>query len=77
MGILWLFCSAFCVGLYPLWEGRHTSSRTIKSIFLDITGKRKPLTHGRATLAETVEAEDKMDSEKGAETPPEKAVAED
>ena len=73
VGILWLFCSAFCVGLYPLWEGRHTSTRTIKSIFLDITGKGKPLTHGRATLAETAEAEEKRD-EKGAETPPEDAV---
>ena len=42
VGILWMFCSAFCVGLYPLWEGRGTSVRTVKSIFLDITGKRKP-----------------------------------
>jgi urea-proton symporter len=21
IGILWLFCSSFCVALYPLWEG--------------------------------------------------------
>ena len=73
VGILWLFCSATCVGLYPLWEGRHTSMRTMKCIFLDITGKGKPITHGRATMAETAKAEEKKD-EKGTETPPEKAV---
>lgn len=70
VGILWLFCSSFAVGLYPLWEGRHTSSRTIKSIFLDITGKRKPVVHGRATMAETAVAEEKLDEKKGGETPP-------
>ncbi|OQN96308.1 hypothetical protein B0A48_17564 [Cryoendolithus antarcticus] len=77
VGILWLFCSACCVGIYPLWEGRKTSSRTLKAIFLDVTGKRKPVTHGRATLAETAEAEDRKEMErekKGLETPPEKAV---
>lgn len=42
VGILWLFCSAFCVGLYPLWEGRHTMKRTFVRIFRDITGKEKP-----------------------------------
>lgn len=42
VGILWMFCSAFCVGLYPLWEGRKTSINTAKSIYLDLTGKRKP-----------------------------------
>lgn len=74
VGILWLFCSATCVGLYPLWEGRHTSSRTIKCIFLDITGKGNPITHGRATMAESAEFEEKKD-EKGLETPPEKGVS--
>lgn len=42
VGILWMFFSAMCVGIYPLWEGRHTSINTWKSIFLDITGKKKP-----------------------------------
>jgi hypothetical protein len=65
VGILWLFCSSACVGIYPLWEGRHTSSHTIKAIFLDITGKRKPALHGRATIAETAEVEDKADSDEG------------
>ncbi len=49
VGILWMFCSAFCVGLYPLWEGRKTSSRTFKSIFADLTGKGRP---GRAVVME-------------------------
>ncbi|KAF2668464.1 urea active transporter [Microthyrium microscopicum] len=44
IGILWMFCSAFCVGLYPLFEGRHTMARTFSAIFADVTGKgrRKP-----------------------------------
>ena len=73
IGILWLFCSATCVGLYPLWEGRHTSVRTVKSIFLDITGKRKPMTHGRAMATDSNGAEEEP-YEKGTDTPPEKRV---
>jgi len=42
VGILWMLCSAFCVGLYPLWEGRHTSGHTFKAMFLDITGRGRP-----------------------------------
>jgi SSS family transporter len=42
VGILWMFCSSFAVGIYPLWEGRKTSIRTCKSIYLDITGQKKP-----------------------------------
>lgn len=76
VGILWLFCSAFCVGLYPLWEGRHTSTRTIKAIFMDITGNGRPITHGRATLAETAAVEEKMDQDKGNITPPSKETVE-
>ena len=53
-----------CVGLYPLWEGRRTSTHTIKAIFLDITGKRKPALHGRATVAETAEVEEKAAADK-------------
>lgn len=76
VGILWLFCSAFCVGLYPLYEGRHTMARTVKAIVKDVTGRGRPVTHGRATFAETAEMEDKMDQEreKGSETPPEKPL---
>lgn len=40
-GILWLFFSTTCVGLYPLWEGRHSMAHTAKSIYYDITGRGK------------------------------------
>ncbi|KAK4543932.1 hypothetical protein LTR36_004706 [Oleoguttula mirabilis] len=73
VGILWLFCSSAAVGIYPLIEGRHTMARTFKAIYMDVTGKQNPVVHGRATIAETAEAEEKMDG-KGQETPPEKAV---
>ena len=63
VGILWMFCSAFCVGLYPLWEGRKTSIRTFKAIFMDVTGRKKP---NRSAMV--------MEGE-GTDTPPE-AVAE-
>lgn len=59
VGILWMFCSAFAVGLYPLWEGRKTSIGTFKAIFLDITGKQKPRRAPTITEGE------------GTETPPE------
>jgi len=36
-----------CVGVYPLWEGRHDIVHTIKSIGLDIQGKRRPAIQGR------------------------------
>ena len=42
VGILWLFCSSFTVGLFPLWEGRAGMAYTLKSIIRDITGKGKP-----------------------------------
>lgn len=61
VAILWLFCSSFCVALYPLWEGRHTSMRMIKSIFLDITGKKKPTLHGAATVTATTEVDEKKE----------------
>lgn len=59
VGILWLFCSAFCVGLYPLWEGRHTCKRTFVAMFRDVTGKGRPVLHGRATMAGTGESAEK------------------
>ncbi|KAI9706168.1 MAG: hypothetical protein M1820_004929 [Bogoriella megaspora] len=69
VGILWLFFSAFCVGLYPLWEGRATSTRTIKMIFLDITGKRKPVRRAEVTEGEEAEVESPA-----VETPTEKVM---
>ncbi|KAL1304291.1 hypothetical protein AAFC00_000696 [Neodothiora populina] len=69
VGILWLFISSFCVGLYPLWEGRTTMKRTVIAIYKDISGRGGPVTHGRATIAETADAEDKLDEKDGKRTP--------
>ncbi|KAI4216580.1 MAG: hypothetical protein LQ351_001069 [Letrouitia transgressa] len=57
VGILWLFFSTFCVGLYPLWEGRHTMVHTFKSIVKDLSGRGKPPMHGR-----TMDVPDDTDS---------------
>ena len=64
VGILWLFCSLGCVGLYPLWEGRKSLAHNISSIFKDITGKEHPSKHHRseATYVEGKHV--------GVETPP-------
>jgi Mg2+/citrate symporter len=67
VGILWLFCSALCVGVYPLWEGRHTMVRTAKAMF----GKGK-MKRG-ATIHEGEMAEEtgiSTPTEKGTEQPP-------
>lgn len=45
VGILWLFFSSFCVGLYPLWEGRGTMAKTVKAIYRDVSGRGRTL-HG-------------------------------
>lgn len=74
VGILWLFCSSFCVGLYPLWEGRHTSLRTMKAIFLDVTGRGRPIVHhGRAAITGDGEGESEPEEKYGKQTatPPE------
>ena len=48
VGILWLFCSSFCVGLFPLWEGRHSMANTFKGIVRDLSGKGGATIRGRA-----------------------------
>ncbi|GAB7364676.1 hypothetical protein MBLNU230_g5478t1 [Neophaeotheca triangularis] len=70
VAMLWLFLSSFAIILYPVWEGRKTIARTAKAIFLDVTGKQKPVLHGRATVAETADLEEKADEKKGMQTPP-------
>ncbi len=52
VGIIWLFCSTFCVGLYPLWEGRRSQAHTIKGIYKDLTGKGKPPLQGRSSVVD-------------------------
>jgi hypothetical protein len=77
VGIIWLFGTAFAVGVYPVWEGRRTSTRTIKAIFKDLTGGNGRVTHGRAAvIASDNEAPEVMNDKKGSMTPPEVEIPE-
>ena len=74
---IWLFCSAICVGIYPLWEGRETCSRTIKAIIRDLSGGGRTSPSAVTTHGEVVavgergeEKEFEKDDEKHTETPP-------
>ncbi|KAI3321582.1 Na+/solute symporter [Xylariaceae sp. AK1471] len=44
VGIIWIFGSLGAVGLFPIFEGRHTLKHTFKSIFLDLSGRKHPKT---------------------------------
>jgi urea-proton symporter len=50
VGIIWLFFSTCCVGIYPLWESRATIAHVSKAIFGDITGK--PIVQGQRATAD-------------------------
>lgn len=60
---MWLFFSTACVGIFPLWQGRKTMAHTVKSMFLDLSGKRRPTLQGRVQP---------VDENDGAETTNEK-----
>jgi len=66
VGIFWLGCSAVCVGVYPLWEGRHSCANTARGIWRDLTGKGGAVVQGRR--AEVGEEGEEV------ETPVEKGV---
>lgn len=67
VGIIWIFCSLGAVGLFPVFEGRHTLARTFKLIVADITGRgRRTAIQGEVTMAE----EEDSKSASGGETPP-------
>ena len=66
VGIMWLFFSTFCVGIFPLWQGRKTAAHTIKSMFNDLTGKKKHTLQGRV--------QDVSEDESGRVTPTEKTT---
>lgn len=38
VGIMWIFGSIGCVGLYPLWEGRGSLARVARGIMTDLRG---------------------------------------
>lgn len=49
VGIIWIFCSFLGVGLFPVFESRKTLARTVKYVYLDVTGKSHPKTiHAQA-----------------------------
>jgi hypothetical protein len=66
VGIMWLFFSVFCVGLYPIFEGRHSLNHNIRAIYRDITGKEHPSKH-HGSQATYVEGKDGGDT--GVATP--------
>lgn len=39
VGIIWIFCSLAAVGIFPVFEGRHTLAYTFRCIVADLTGK--------------------------------------
>ena len=63
VGIMWIFVSVFCVGIYPIWEGRHSLKHNLVAIFKDITGKEHPGKHHTSAAIYDGEAA-------GTETPP-------
>ncbi|KAK4234926.1 Sodium:solute symporter family-domain-containing protein [Achaetomium macrosporum] len=44
VGIIWIFCSFIGVGLFPVFESRATLGRTVRNIYLDLTGRSHPRT---------------------------------
>lgn len=42
VGIIWIFCSLFAVGLFPIYEGRKTLAETTRCIIRDISGNYHP-----------------------------------
>lgn len=51
VGILWIFCSTFCVGLYPLFEGRHSLMRVSRGILADLKGGNGRVMRGEGSDA--------------------------
>lgn len=72
VGIIWIFGSLFTVGVYPVFEGRHDLWHTIKSIYLDVSGKKHPSSYHTSTATYVEGKEAKSDG--GMDTPPSKEV---
>lgn len=45
VGILWLFCGAGCVVLYPVWESRASIKRIVTLVIRELSGKGLPARH--------------------------------
>ncbi|KAA8575061.1 hypothetical protein MFRU_002g03230 [Monilinia fructicola] len=65
VGIIWLIGSTLTVGVYPVYEGRHSLARTAKAIYLDIAGKQHPSRHHKPEVTYVEGVKDA-----GSETPP-------
>jgi Na+/proline symporter len=66
VGIIWIFCSFIGVGLFPVFESRKTLARTVKSIYLDITGKSHPKTiHAQMAQGEQTPGDDTPSEKSG------------
>ncbi|TVY43462.1 putative urea active transporter [Lachnellula subtilissima] len=70
VGIIWIFGSLLCVGVYPVFEGRKDLWFTMKAIYLDITGKKHPSSY-HTSEATYVEGKDAK-GDGGVGTPPSK-----
>lgn len=68
VGIIWIFGSLCAVGIFPIFEGRHTLKHTFKSIFLDLSGRKHP----RDIVQGQRVADDDKRSSGGLDTPPRK-----
>ena len=73
VGILWLFCSSFCVAIFPLWEGRHSMASTFKGIVRDLSGKGGTTLRGRVMEGSDGQASPVGESEKAPQSTMDKA----
>ncbi|RCH88537.1 hypothetical protein CU097_000255, partial [Rhizopus azygosporus] len=42
VSIIWMFCSFFAVGIYPVYEARHTLVNVTRELWRDLTGQHVP-----------------------------------
>ncbi|KXJ95676.1 Sodium:solute symporter family-domain-containing protein [Microdochium bolleyi] len=54
VGIIWLFGSSLAVGVYPLWEGRHSCMR----VFRGLLGGKQPVSEPVAIEAKALDVEE-------------------
>ncbi|KAF2258220.1 Na+/solute symporter [Lojkania enalia] len=58
VGIIWLLCSTMAVGVYPLWESRHSMMHNIRCMWRDISGKGNPRLGRNASVIEGEKMDD-------------------
>ena len=42
VGMIWIFFAVGSVGIFPLWEGRHSMAHTFKAIYKELSGHGPP-----------------------------------